>query len=523
MPCTVIGLYGTVMDQGGKRRWDRWRPTLSIFQHPDRIVDHLELLVPPRWLRRSQELVDDIRSVSPETQVTVIPTPMENPWDFAQVYGALLDYARTRPQEDDEELLVHITTGTHVAQICLFLLVESNFLRGRLLQTGPPRRGSDGPLWDEIDLDLSRYDALARRFAEEHAAANQVLKQGIQTRSPDFNRMIEELEQVSALSTEPILLTGPSGAGKSALAKQITALKRRRGQLAGPLVQVNCATLLGDKAMAALFGHSKGAFTGATERQGLLRAADKGVLFLDEIGELGLDEQAMLLRAIEAKRFLPLGADVEVESDFQLIAGTNVDLRQAVSSGRFRGDLLARIDMWHFELPGLAERRQDIEPNLDFELQKFAQELGRQVAFNKNAKARFLRFALDPASPWTGNFRDLNAAVLRMATLAPGGRIGEDQVNAEIGRLQRRWGGSAPADPVAQVLGETPIDRFDRAQLNEVILACQEHPTAAAAGRALFAHSRTQRATQNDGDRLRKYLAKWGLDFAGLNQASKSR
>ena len=110
-----------------------------------------------------------------------------------------------------------------------------------------------------------------------------------------------------------------------------------------------------------------------------------------------------------------------------------------------------------------------------------------------------------------------------MATLAPGGRIGEDQVNAEIGRLQRRWGGSAPADPVAQVLGETPIDRFDRAQLNEVILACQEHPTAAAAGRALFAHSRTQRATQNDGDRLRKYLAKWGLDFAGLNQASKSR
>ncbi|MFT5583164.1 MAG: transcriptional regulatory protein RtcR, partial [Cognaticolwellia sp.] len=246
------------------------------------------------------------------------------------------------------------------------------------------------------------------------------------------------------------------------------------------------------------------------------RAADKGVLFLDEIGELGLDEQAMLLRAIEAKRFLPLGADVEVHSDFQLIAGTNVDLRQAVSSGHFRGDLLARIDLWHFDLPGLADRRQDIEPNLNFELQKFAQALGRQVAFNKSAKARFLRFALDPSSPWTGNFRDLNAAVLRMATLAPGGRIGEDQVNAEIARLQRRWGGSTPTDPVAQVLGETPIDRFDRAQLNEVITVCRSHATAAAAGRALFAHSRTQRATQNDGDRLRKYLAKWGLDFGSL-------
>lgn len=517
---TVLGIYGTTLDQGGKRRWDRWRPTLSIFQHPDRVVDRLELLVETRWLRKAQHLVDDIRSVSPETEVVVVPTEMDSPWDFAPVYSVLLDYAQRRTPVEDEDLLVHITTGTHVAQICLFLLVESNFLRGRLLQTGPPRRNRPEPLFDIIDLDLSRYDALARRFAEEHAAANQVLKQGIQTRSPDFNRMIAELEQVSALSTEPILLSGPTGAGKSALAKQITALKRRRGQLSGPLVQVNCATLMGDKAMAALFGHTKGAFTGAGAREGLLRAADGGVLFLDEIGELGLDEQAMLLRAIEAKRFLPLGADTEAASDFQLIAGTNVDLRQAVAKGEFRRDLLARIDIWHFELPGLAQRRQDIEPNVDYELQKFAQSLGRQVAFNKSAKARFLRFALAETSPWSGNFRDLNAAVLRMATLSPGGRIGTAQVDAEIARLTLRWGGSQPTDPVAQVLGDRPMDRFDRAQLNEVITVCRQHPSAAAAGRALFAHSRTQRATQNDGDRLRKYLAKWGLDFGMLTQAT---
>src|SRR6185436_12447123 len=113
-----------------------------------------------------------------------------------------------------------------------------------------------------------------------------------------------------------------------------------------------------------LFGHVKGSFTGAAQdRKGLLVAADGGLLFLDEIGELGLDEQAMLLRAVEEKRFLPVGSDTEVESDFQLIAGTNRGLAEEVRSGRFRADLLARIDLWTFRLPGLAERREDVEPN----------------------------------------------------------------------------------------------------------------------------------------------------------------
>ncbi len=126
--------------------------------------------------------------------------------------------------------------------------------------------------------------------------------------------------------------------------------------------------------MSTLFGHVKGAFTGALrERPGILRAADKGVLFLDEIGELGNDEQAMLLQALEEKTFLPLGSDREAHSDFQLIAGTNRDLLSAVREGLFREDLLARINLWTFTLPGLRSRPEDIEPNLQFELDQFAQ------------------------------------------------------------------------------------------------------------------------------------------------------
>src|SRR5206468_12438916 len=147
------------------------------------------------------------------------------------------------------------------------------------------------------------------------------------------------------------------GAGKSLLAKRIYELKKNRRAVEGAFVEVNCATVRGDAAMSALFGHVKGAFTGAQkDRPGLLRAADTGVLFLDEVGELGLDEQAMILRAIEEKKFLPVGADRESSSDFQLIAGTNKELGAAVAAGAFRDDLFARLNLWTFSLPALRDR-----------------------------------------------------------------------------------------------------------------------------------------------------------------------
>src|SRR5688572_23617065 len=194
---------------------------------------------------------------------------------------------------------------------------------------------------------------------------------------------------------------GPTGAGKSQLARRIFELKRERQRLRGQLVEVNCATLRGDGAMSALFGHVKGAYTGAVgERPGLLRAAHGGLLFLDEIGELGADEQAMLLRAIEDRTFLPVGSDKPVASDFQLIAGTNRDLR----TGSFRDDLLARINLWTFELPGLWARPEDMEPNLDYELDRWEKQRGRRVTINREARELFLSFARSGEGLWLGSF-----------------------------------------------------------------------------------------------------------------------
>lgn len=514
----VVGFYGSIVDGGtGRRRWEKWRPTVSLFQQPDFEPDRLILLVAPQFERRARLLVDDVQRLQPDAVIEPVLFPLQDPWDFEEVYGALHDFARSRSWSDDDDLLVHITPGTHVAQICLFLLTEARFLPGRLLQSSPPRGDGSGLALTFIDLDLARYDALAQRLETVAVEGSTFLKQGIETRNASFNHLIDELETVAVRSDAPILLTGPTGAGKTRLARRIYELRRRRGLLPGPMVEMNCATLRGDSAMAALFGHVRGAFTGAvSSREGLLRRADQGLLFLDEIAELGLDEQAMLLRALEEHRFLPVGSDEEVESRFQLIAGTHADLRERVRAGRFREDLLARIDLWHFELPGLAQRPEDIEPNLDFELEAFARRASRRVRMNADARRAFLAFARASDAPWRGNFRDLHAAVVRMATLAEGGRIRRRDVDGEVVRLQRNWGVTSDRDRVARVLGDeaATLDRFDRVQLDEVVKVVLATPSLAAAGRVLFAESRKRRATVNDADRLRKYLARFGLSRA---------
>ena len=322
-------------------------------------------------------------------------------------------------------------------------------------------------------------------------------------------------------SREPLLLTGPTGAGKSRLARRIFDLKKARHQVTGEFVEVNCATIRGEGAMSALFGHVKGSFTGAMrDRAGYLRAAHRGVLFLDEIGELGLDEQAMLLRAVEEKAFFPLGSDREARSDFQLIAGTNRDLAARVREGRFRDDLLARINLWTFQLPGLRDRAEDIEPNLLFELEQFARRNGARVTFNKEAREKFLRFAASPEALWTANFRDLSGAVVRMATLARGGRISTEIVDEELERLRARWTSpDAKSSALERVLDAKQIaelDPFDRVQLEHVVEVAQRARSLSDAGRALFAASRQKRKSVNDADRVRKYLARFGIEWTAL-------
>ena len=304
---TVIGFLGSTLDQGkrGPARWERWRPTVSLCQHEDLLVDRLVLLHGSRYEGLARAIAADVAQVSPETAVQLEVMEIADPWDLEETYGALRDFARRYPFDPTrEDYLAHITTGTHIAQISLFQLVESRHIPGRLIQTSPPPNpeGNASGSYTIIDLDLSRYDSIARRFQKERTEGLSFLKAGIETKNRAYNRLIERVEQVAIASRDPVLLCGPTGSGKSQLARRIYELKKNRRQVAGELVEVNCATLRGDAAMSTLFGHVRGAYTGAAEaRGGMLRKSDKGVLLLDEIGELGLDEQAMLLRAIVDK------------------------------------------------------------------------------------------------------------------------------------------------------------------------------------------------------------------------------
>lgn len=520
----VIGVLGTVLDKRGKRanRFKKWRPTVGLCQQADFPIDRLELLHQPRDENMAQRLAEDVALLSPRTDVRPHTVTINDPWDFEEVYAAFLDFATHYPFDtENEEYLVHITTGTHVAQICWFLLTEARYLPASLLQTSPAPKGSSDEAiaageYSVIDLDLSRYATLTSRFQHEQQQSVSFLKAGIETRNATFNKLIDQIERVALRSSAPILLTGPTGAGKSFLAKRIFQLRQSRHRVDGKFVAINCATLRGDNAMSTLFGHVKGAFTGAlTPRAGLLREADGGVLFLDEIAELGLDEQAMLLKAIEEKTFFPFGSDKEVHSDFQLIAGTHRDMRQWIAEGRFREDLYARINMWSFALPGLIQRREDIAPNVEYELGRFTREQQSQVRFDKEARERYLSFACSQQAVWRGNFRELSASITRMATLAEKGRITLAVVDEEIARLKAEW----------QTTGETTIvnqeiDLFDQRQLETVLDVCRTSASLSEAGRMLFAVSRQKKANPNDADRLRKYLARFGLSWESIHRGT---
>lgn len=520
MKNVVIGFLGTQLDMGKKRKW---KPTRSLVMDPSFPVDRLEILYDRQHRHLARYVRDEVLSIAPETEVLLVNLDLKDPWDFQEVYGKLFDFARSyRFDEGRERYHVHLTTGTHVAQICWFLLTESRHIPARLLQTSPPRGEDDAPKLDIIDLDLSRYNALQQRFDQLSREYSEQLKGGIETKSAAYNTLIERIELIASNSDEPILLLGETGTGKTDLAERIYTLKLDRRRVKGRLVHLNCATLNGPDAQAMLFGQRR-SHTGqaGSERGGLLREADGGVLFLDEVDELDLGGQAMLLHAIETGRFYPVGSDYEVSSRFHIIAGANRDLRRLTADGAFRPDLLARLNMWSFTLPPLRSRRDDIEANLLFELAKAERVLGNQVGFNADARAQFLRFAMDPATLWPGNFRDFSGSIRRLCALAPRGRITRAMVEAEIAQLTGDWH-SADADDDAQLVAEVlglrtqEIDPFDLVQLAAVIRTCRTSASLSDAGRRLFAVSRAKRTSQNDSDRLRKYLARFDLTWDAL-------
>jgi len=241
-------------------------------------------------------------------------------------------------------------------------------------------------------------------------------------RSPLAVKLQNIVRVVAPADSLSVLILGASGTGKEYVARQIHALS---GRADAPFIAVDCGVLPKELAASELFGHVKGAFTGATENKtGMFAAADHGTLFLDEVGNLSMEVQMLLLRALQEKRYRPVGGKEEVKADIRLVAATNEDLEKAIAEGRFREDLFHRLNEFPLYVPLLAECPEDIIPLAEFMLDTANRELGKDVkGFDRNTQ-RILK-----AYPWPGNIRELKGVVKRAALLAKEDWITSEDVN----------------------------------------------------------------------------------------------
>ncbi|MEZ4416584.1 MAG: sigma-54 dependent transcriptional regulator [Gemmatimonadota bacterium] len=242
--------------------------------------------------------------------------------------------------------------------------------------------------------------------------------------SPHMKRIFEQLERVAPTDAS-VLITGESGTGKELLARAIHDASARKS---GPFVPVDCASLPEGLLESELYGHEKGAFTGAVgRREGLIVSANGGTLFLDEIGEMPLTLQAKLLRVLEERQVRSVGSSRYQPIDVRMVAATNVDLADEVANGSFRGDLYYRLNVVHFSLPALRERPGDALLLIDRFVERFAREGGRRVPKMSKAALRTLE-----AYAWPGNVRQLRNAMERAVILDVDGEIGLDDLPPEI-------------------------------------------------------------------------------------------
>jgi two-component system response regulator AtoC len=281
-----------------------------------------------------------------------------------------------------------------------------------------------------LDENLSLHEKLSERYRFENIIA----------KSPKMQQVIEVIKAI-AKSNATVLITGESGTGKELVARAIHSQSYRKDK---PFVAVSCAALPESLLESELFGHEKGAFTGAhAQRKGKFEAANRGTLFLDEIGEMSANIQVHLLRVLEEKEFTRVGGNELIKVDVRVISATNKDMKKAIASGQFREDLYYRLNVVSIDLPPLRERKEDIPLLAQFFLKKFAVENNKQISdFSPEATDFLLKYE------WPGNVRELENAIERAVILARGPNIEVNDLPRETASLARM---ASPAENLREV------------------------------------------------------------------------
>jgi transcriptional regulator with PAS, ATPase and Fis domain len=288
--------------------------------------------------------------------------------------------------------------------------------------------------------DLLRAETERRR--ETLHISQQMAALGVVGSSPGIAAVFRWILRASAVSDLPVLIVGETGTGKELAARAIHRLDARRRDK--PFVPVNCGAISAGLAESELFGHRRGAFTGADqERQGLVRAAQGGVLFLDEVADLDVALQGKLLRVLQERRVLPVGDDREVPVDIRIVAATNRDLEAMVQTSAFRADLFYRLNVLAMRMPPLRERREDIEPLVQHFV---AQATGRAAADPVRTSVEFVQALRRVELP--GNVRQLENVVERALAFSHGrSQIDLTDLGPEIQTVGASTNGNEPWFP----------------------------------------------------------------------------
>ncbi|MFN2547790.1 MAG: sigma-54-dependent transcriptional regulator [Myxococcales bacterium] len=407
------------------------------------------------------------------------------PEALAQLDGAdavVTDYAM--PDMDGVQLLQKIRERDESLPVILLTAHGSERIAVRAMKAGAYEYVTKPFDIEEMGVVIDRaLEARSLRIQNRRLTAERAIGRSIVGESPAMRRLIDAVERIAPRDIT-VLIRGETGTGKELVAALVHAESKRAE---GPLVRFNCAAIPGELAEAELFGHTRGAFTGASQaRRGFFAEADGGTLVLDEVGELPLAVQAKLLRALQEGEIQPVGAGRVERVDVRVIASTNRDLAADARAGRFREDLYYRLAVVELVVPPLHEHREDI-PALAAEFaRRYADRFGIEGVRLSPALLEELRL-LD----WPGNVRQLENTVARLVALSAGGEIGPQALTSAAPQAS-----GAVVDQGDRALWER-IERFERGQIEEAL--------AATGGNQSEAARRLRVSRSAFVDRLKKY------------------
>ncbi len=374
------------------------------------------------------------------------------------------------PGMDGIEVLQHllqINPETFVLLITAYATVENAV---EAFQKGAQDYLMKPILLDEVSNKIRRLLAL-RDLRQENQWLRRELNRtqpqdAVVGRSPQMRKLYDLVRKV-APTRSTVLMLGESGTGKELLAREIHRLSNEARGYETRFIAVNCAAIPHEMLENQLFGHRKGAFTGADrDSAGVFVHAGAGTVFLDEIAEMSLAVQAKLLRAIEQKEILPVGADEPIQVEARIIAATNKDLAKEVEAGRFREDLFYRFSVVTFRLPPLRDRREDIPELVDFCIAKHARALGKSINGVTHEAMQLLL-----SHSWRGNIRELDNAIQRAVILGEGPLITPEDLPPDLCPQQN--------DPFLIDDLSVAVERFERMHIERILRQTPDKKEAA--------------------------------------------